>query len=131
MKVPQTLQEAGQLLGVEPPILRGSVSMADAAARVQKWKDDVLQAAWKREVRIWHPDRATSDEDRAKRNRMTQAINVARDILLEVKAKRIQPRPGLSMRVMVYGGPAGGSTYDPFGGQTSTTTGGSPFWWRH
>lgn len=116
-----TPPEAGRLLGVSPPDLTGCRSMAEAQARLQAWKDDTVQAAWKREVRLVHPDRARDPLDRHRRTVATQRVNRARDVLREVEVIARRPDPGRVVIVNV------GAGFGPFGGRSTATTAGFPW----
>lgn len=113
--------EAGRLLGVSPPDLDGCRSMTDAEVRLKAWKDGVVQAAWRREVRLVHPDRAEGDEDRLRRTRATQRVNAAREVLLAVRVALRRPPP---TRVVVR---MSGAGFGATTGSTTATTAGWPW----
>jgi curved DNA-binding protein CbpA len=56
--------------------------------------DEVINAAWRRQIRLCHPDHATDDADRERRLAKSIALNQAHDILLdpEQKARAILDR---------------------------------------
>lgn len=124
-------EEAGRLLGIEPPNMGGCRSLEEAGTRLQTWKDTTLRQAYRREARKWHPDKAGADE--AECTARIKQVNGARDVLaaLEVIPNRPRPAPGYT-RVVIHGNPFSG----PFGGSattsgTSTNTTQNVWWRRH
>lgn len=111
-----TPAQAGRLLRVNPPDLRGCRTMIQAAERLQAWKDGPLQAAWRREARLAHPDRPGGSDEQMKR------VNKAREVLRELEVTRAAPaRP--AMRVVVQGYYNGAATTCA----TTTSATGWPF----
>jgi curved DNA-binding protein CbpA len=45
--------------------------------------DEVIDAAWRRRIRLCHPDNATDDADRGRRLAKSIALNQAHDVLLD------------------------------------------------
>jgi curved DNA-binding protein CbpA len=45
--------------------------------------DEAVQVAWRRYIRLCHPDNATDDADRDRRTARSIALNQARDVLLD------------------------------------------------
>lgn len=109
---------AARVLGVAPPRLAGCTSRAQAERALEAWKADVVGAAWRREVQLCHPDRATGEADRQAREARCRKVNTARDVLRGV---RLVPRPRRpATRVVIYSSVGAGTA------TTGTTTGG----WR-
>lgn len=100
--------EAAGLLGVEPPDVSGCRSVAEAEAQLEEWHRVVVAAAWRREVRLAHPDRATSEQDRVVRERRTRRLNVARDVLREVRVVVLTRAREQATSVRFYWSPAEG-----------------------
>ena len=115
-------EEAGRLLGIEPPNMAGCRSIEEAGTRLQTWKDTTLKQAHRREARKWHPDKAGADV--AECTARMKQVNEAREVLTGLKVIPNRPRP--RTRIVFYGG--GMATATTSG--TSTTTGGFQ-WHRH
>lgn len=116
-------EEAGRLLGVEPPNLAGCRSFHEAEERLAAWVEGTVRKAWKREVRKAHPDLATSEEDRLDREAKTKRLNRAREVLGEVRVVPARPRSRTRVTIIQTGtGFSTGST------TSSATTGGAYPW---
>lgn len=112
-----TWEEATQVLGCGmPPVPRGTLD--DVRARLEAWKTDVMEPAFKVAMREAHPDRG-GDVERAKQ------VNHARDVLrgLHVDPPRpAQPQHG-DVVIIINGG---GFGFAESFTNTATTTGWGP-----
>ena len=110
-------EEAGRVLGVEPPSLQGVRSLEEARSRVQTWKDTTVKQAHRREARKWHPDKAGADV--AECTARMKRVNEARDVLNQVEVVAPRPRP-VYTRIVFHGGGFSSATTS---GTSSTVTG--------
>ena len=123
-------EEAGRLLGIEPPNMGGCRSLEEAGTRLQTWKETTLRQAYRREARKWHPDKARADVTEC--TARVKLVNEAREVLSKLEAVPTRPRPAPGWtRVVIHGNPFS----SPFGGSattsgTNTSTGGFR-WHRH
>lgn len=116
-----TPPEAGKLLGVAPPGASRCRSQSEADAVLNEWRDTVVQAAWKREVKRCHPDRSRDEADRERRTIQTKRVNRARDVLGELRFVMKAPQRHRTRVVIFTDGYASNTT------STATTTGGYPW----
>jgi len=108
-------EEAGRLLGIEPPNMAGCRSIEEAGTRLQTWKDTTLRQAYRREARKWHPDKAGAD--RAECEARMKRVNEAREVLGMIEV--VVPRPRPVTRIVFYGGGISTATT----GSATTVTG--------
>ena len=81
----------------------------------------MVKAAWKREVKKCHPDRAEGEADREQRTIQTKRVNRARDVLGELRFVVKAPQRHRSRVVIITHGFSYGTT------SSATTTGGYPW----
>ncbi len=113
---PVTVEEvdaAARVLGLgmdDQPNLRGGYEQR--CVELQRYKDEVVQAAWKRKALELHPDRNRGRDS----TKEMAAVNAARDVFLAIEIRKSPPRPVFTTIVFVNGGPPGSGGFTEFSG---------------